>query len=332
MNNHYSRRSFLRNTIGAGVAIAGTQMSCINAMTSNQKNPFDPKGLPTAVLGNTGVTIPRISIGLGSRWCSVGNQDEALQMLTYALDNGFYYWDTAYSYRNDKLGVVSEERIGQIVKNRRKEIFLSTKINVREPDEAKRQLDISLKRLQTDHVDILKVHAVVNMDDVSAIVKKGNVLDVITKAKEEGLTRFIGFSGHASAEALRALVDTGRFDTILFAMNHYTGTEDRQELVIQSALDKGMGVMLMKAVRPKETIDGIDINELVRFSLSLKGPHGVVVGMDSLKVVNSNLAILKNFKPMNDQEKIKYAMKLSPYFKHENLEWMKTGYRDGHWG
>jgi len=93
-----------------------------------------------------------------------------------------------------------------------------------------------------------------------------------------------------------------------------------------------MGIMLMKSVRPKETIQGIDTRELVRFALSLDGPDGLVLGMDSKKVVESNLNILRNFKPMNSDEKLKYTMMLSPYFRHENLDWMRNGYHDGFWG
>ena len=90
--------------------------------------------------------------------------------------------------------------------------------------------------------------------------------------------------------------------------------------------------MLMKTVRPKETIPGLDATQLVRFALSLEGPSGIAVGMDSKKVVDSNLNLLRNFKPMNSEEKLKYAMILSPYFRHENLEWMKKGYYDGYRG
>jgi len=149
--------------------------------------------------------------------------------------------------------------------------------------------------------------------------------------KEEGVTRFIGFSGHGNAQALKMMIDTGRFDSMLFAMNHYAGPSDsRQELLIPAAKEKGMGVMLMKAVRPKETIEGVSIPELVRFALSLEGPDGVAVGMDSKKVVDSNLDILRNFSPMNAEEKIRYASLLSPFFRHENLPWMKAGYIDGY--
>lgn len=330
MNKEYSRRRFIKSTLTAGVAIAGSRL----AFSSETKvNQYDPKGLPTAVLGKTGVVIPRIAIGLGSRFLNIKTLDEAIEMCNYALDNGLYYWDTAHAYENTATGAVSEERLGHIVKDRRKEIFLSTKVTARDPEKAKLEIQDSLKRLQTDHLDMLKIHAVESLKDVEEIRKKGGVLDVLSKLKEEGVTRFIGFSGHGNAEALKAMIDTGRFDSMLFAMNHYDANkENRQGTLIPAAKEKGMGIMLMKSVRPKETIKGIDIKELVRFALSLDGPDGLAVGMDSKKVVESNLDLLRNFKPMNADEKSKYALLLAPYFRHENLEWMTKGYFDGYRG
>jgi predicted aldo/keto reductase-like oxidoreductase len=338
MKRNFSRRKFIKSSLGAGVAIAGSgiafsQGSDIEKQekkSDKAKNKYDPKGLPTTVLGKTGVVIPRIAIGLGSRFLNIASSDEALAMCTHALDNGLYYWDTAHTYVNNSTGAISEERLGHIVKDRRNEIFLSTKLASREPDAAKAELEESLKRLQTDHLDMLKIHSVETLDDVKNICKKGGVLDVISKYREEGTTRFIGFSGHGNAAALKAMIDTGRFDSMLFAMNHYNADDqDRQGTLIPAAKERGMGIMLMKTVRPKETIQGIDASQLVRFALSLNGPDGLVVGMDSLKVVESNLAILKNFNPMSAVEMQKYALLLSPYFRHENLEWMRAGYTDG---
>lgn len=336
MKSNFSRRTFIKTSLCAGAAIAGTQSGFSDLISQEGKrkdvtNKFDAKGLPTAILGNTGVVIPRIAIGLGSRFLTIASANEALEMCNYALDNGLYYWDTAHSYVNADTGAISEERLGHIIKDRRDEIFLSTKIASREPDKAKQEIEESLKRLQTGHLDMLKVHAVESVEEAMSISKKGGVLDVISKCKDEGITRFIGFSGHGNALALKAMVDTGRFDSMLFAMNHYTTGQDRQGSLIPAAKAKGMGIMLMKAIRPKETIPGINAAELVRFALTLEGPSGIVVGMDSKKVVDSNLEILRNFKPMSKDEMSKYAMLLSPYFRHEKLEWMGKGYRDGMW-
>jgi hypothetical protein len=276
--------------------------------------------------------IPRLAIGLGSRFLTIKTLDEAIEMCNYALDNGLYYWDTAHTYVDNASGAISEERLGHIVKDRRNEIFLSTKIAARDTEGAKAQIELSLKRLQTDHLDMMKIHAVASPEDVNEICKTGGVLDLFSKMKEEGVTRFIGFSGHGNAQALKMMIDTGRFDSMLFAMNHWDGpTDNRQGVLIPAAKERGMGVMLMKSVRAKETIPGIDAAELVRFALSLEGPDGLALGMDSRKVVDSNLKILRNFKPMNAEEKIKYAELLIPYFRHENLPWMKAGYHDGKW-
>jgi len=330
MNQNYSRRRFIKKTIGAGVVIAGADLALLQTSCSS-RNKYDPKGLPTTVLGKTGVVIPRIAIGLGSRFLTIKTLDEAIEMCNYALDNGLYYWDTAHTYVDNASGAISEERLGHIIKDRRNEIFLSTKIAARDIEGAKAQIELSLKRLQTDHLDMMKIHAVASPEDVNEISKTGGVLDLFSKMKEEGVTRFIGFSGHGNAQALKMMIDTGRFDSMLFAMNHWNGpTDNRQDVLIPAAKERGMGVMLMKSVRAKETIPGIDAAELVRFALSLDGPDGLALGMDSRKVVDSNLDILRNFKPMDAAEKIKYAELLSPYFRHENLPWMKAGYIDGY--
>jgi predicted aldo/keto reductase-like oxidoreductase len=338
MRINYSRRKFIKSTLGAGVTLAGAQIAFSEIYGSDNqikglKNQYDPKGLPTSVLGNTGVLIPKMAIGLGSRFLTIKTLDEALEMCNYALDNGLYYWDTAHSYVNNETGAISEERLGHIVKNLREEIFLSTKIAARETDDAKKEIELSLKRLQTDHLDMMKIHSVESPEDVTNICKKAGVLDLFSRMKEEGVTRFIGFSGHGNAMALKSMIDTGRFDSMLFAMNHYDADkENRQGTLIPSAKERGMGIMLMKTIRPKETIKGIDAKELVRYALSIDGPSGIAVGMDSKQVVDSNLNMLRNFQPMSPDEMQKFAVVLIPFFRHENLEWMKPGYLDGQAG
>lgn len=325
--NELSRRTFIKGTIGAAAALAVSPVftAC---------ETYDAKGLPTVILGKTGVRIPRIAVGLGSRYCTISEEDKALELLNFALDNGFYYWDTAHTYVNNQNGVVSEERLGKVVALRRNEIFLSTKVAARKPDEAKRQIELSLKRLQTDHLDMLKIHSVTDIADVDDLSKKGNLIELVHRMKEEGVTRFIGFSGHSDAEALKAMTERGEFDSMLMAMNHYNASsnaQERQELVIPAARARGMGVMIMKTVRPKELIENINITDLIRYALSLEGPHGLVVGMDSLAVVKSNLELLKNFTPMNESEMKTMAQQLTPFYHHQKLPWMNPGYHDGQW-
>ena len=333
-----NRRKFIKGTIGATVALAAAPLiqSC--------SDRYDAKGLPTVLLGSTGVRVPRILCGLGSRFCHMDSDEQAQEMLHYALDNGFYYFDTAWAYDNtlglppgkkkSPIYVTSEERMGPVVNARRKEIFLSTKVTSRDPDEAMRQIETSLKRLQTDHLDQLMIHDVRTMEDVDKLSEKGNLIDIVHRLKEQGLARFIGFSGHANAQAMTTMVERGKFDNMLIAMNHWNearNPQKRQEMAIPAAKAKGMGVILMKIVRPRETITSLHPTDLIKYALSLEGPDVIVLGMDSIDVVKSNLEILRNFKPMDEEKMKEMAMKLTPFYNHENLPWMQPGYRDGNW-
>jgi len=335
-NSSNSRRRFIKGTLGTGLLIVGSGLisSCSVFRLAGSEEKYDAKGLPTAILGKTGVRIPRIAIGLGSRFCNIKSNEEAVQLLNYALENGLYYWDTAWAYENKNLGITSEERLGEVVKLRRNEIFLSSKVTSRDPNEAMRQIETSLKRLKTDHLDMLKIHDVQTEADVAKLSEKGNLIDLLIKLKEQKITRFIGFSGHTEAAALKQMAEKGVFDSMLMAMNHYnkaTNPQNRQEFAIPAAKENGMGVMLMKVIRPRETITNLDPKDLVRYALSLNGPSGIVLGMDSLDVVKSNLEILRNFKPMDEAKMKEIAMQLSPFYNNENLPWMNPNYFDGHW-
>ncbi len=342
-----SRRKFIKGTIGASLLVSGTGLlpSCsVLRPIFKSESPYDAKGLPTVLFGSTGVSVPRILSGLGSRFCHIDSDEEAHKMLHYALDNGLYYFDTAWAYDNT-LGlppgkkkspryISSEERMGPVVKERRKEIFLSTKVTSRDPDEAMHQIETSLKRLQTDHLDQLMIHDVQTLEDVNKLSEKGNLIDILHRLKEQGLTRFIGFSGHTDAVAMKEMVRRGDFNTMLIAMNHWNeanNPQKREEMAIPAAKEKGMGVILMKVVRPRETIANLNPTDLIKYALSLKGPDVIVLGLDSMEVVDSNLEILRNFKPMDEAKMKEMAMQLTPFYNHENLPWMQPGYRDGNW-
>lgn len=333
---NYTRRKFIKRTVSSGLLAAGSTLlpSWSVLPLAGYEDHYDARGLPTAILGKTGVRIPRIAIGLGSRFCSIESAETAQRMLTYALDNGLYYWDTAWSYGNTDLGFTSEERLGEVVKTRREEIFLSTKVASRDPGEAMHQVEDSLKRLQTDHLDMLKIHDIQSVSDVAKISEKDNIIDMLIRMKEQGVTRFIGFSGHTEAVAMKMMAEKGIFDSMLMAMNQWNlsdNPQSRQELAIPAAKAQGMGVMLMKTVRPREAVKELASVDLIQYALSLKGPDGIVLGMDSMEVVKSNLEILRNFKPMDEAKMKEMALRLRPFCDHQNLSWMQPGYCDGHW-
>jgi uncharacterized protein len=337
MKKGFSRRKFIKGTFGSSLWMIGSgslPRFGIFPTSSGRDYQFDPKGLPTIVFGKTGIEMPRIVCGLGSRFCNIPKPEDAHELLNFALDNGLFYFDTAWAYGNSKgLPIISEERIGPVVAKRRKEIFLSTKVTSRDPDEAMRQIETSLKRLNTDHLDQLMIHDVQTMHDVEKLSEKGNLIDILHRLKEQKITRFIGFSGHTEAAAMKAMADRGDFDTMLIAMNHWEAANNpqkRQELAVPAAKSKGMGVILMKVVRPRETITELKPKDLIIYALSLKGPDVIVLGMDSIEVVKANLDILKNFKPLDEAKMKEMAMNLTPFYQHENLPWMKPGYCDGY--
>jgi predicted aldo/keto reductase-like oxidoreductase len=342
----FNRRDFLKGVVGAGVSLVVSESSASTAPSVEKgKNPYDAKGLPTTFLGSTGVRIPCMVLGLGSRFCHIDTVDESNEMLNYALDHGLYYWDTAHIYDNSLATppgkvkspehIISEVRVGEVIKYRRREVFLSTKVSARDPSESMREIEDSLKRLNTDHLDMLKIHDVRSIDDVNQMSRKGNLIDILCKLKEEGVTRFTGFSGHGNADALREMTKRTDFDSMLIAMNHWRQGGiyfQRQETVLPAGKEKKMGVLLMKAVRPKESIPELKVADLVRYAMSLEGPDAVVVGMDSVAVVRSNLEILRSFHKLSPERMQELAIRLEPFYRHENLPWMKENYVDGMWG
>jgi len=324
------RRMERREFIKMGVAAAAAAGSVpFNGLLAGQAAPgYNAKGLPTAVLGKTGVCIPRIGAGLGSRFCAVEDSDKALAILNGLLDNGFYYWDTAYSYRNKDI--ISEERLGMVLKDRRKEVFLATKAESRTYDGAMKEFEESLKRLKTDHLDLYQVHLVESAADLDAIGAPDGVLKALRKVKEEKAVRFIGFTGHLSAAAMAEAARRHDFDTMLIALNHYRPSPgDMENMAVPAAAERKMGIMLIKAVRPRETVKEIAPADLIRYALTLPLVHSVVIGMDSVDVVRTNAALLRTFKPMTPEEMKRLAVTLEPFMAGTNLPWMQPGYRDG---
>jgi uncharacterized protein len=319
------RRSFVKKTAIGSAAILGT------SYVSTSNNLFYTGEIPTIKLGKTGVEIPRIALGCGSRFCNIESEDVAIKVLEYALDNGLCYWDTAPVYMNKALNFTSEERLGKVLKTRRDEVFLSTKISNRDPDIAMRTLEKSLDDLQTDHVDILLIHDVKSKEDVENLRQKGNLVDLALKMKKEKVTKFIGFSGHKEEEALAMMADTGLFDSCLIALNQWGSNKHNRQNMINNAGNHHMGVMVMKAIRSVEKNNKFTPEEMLTYALSLEGVHGLVLGMDSYEIVKSNIIFLKEFKPYNKLKINKMTAELHDLYNNPKVKmpWMKRNYQDG---
>jgi aryl-alcohol dehydrogenase-like predicted oxidoreductase len=319
--NDFTRREFIKTT---GAATAGIVLTPIVA---NSSSAYDSKGLPTTILGKTGVRIPIMVMGLGSRFMGA-DEDKGLEILETALNSGLYYWDTAADYKNDTQ--FSEERIGKILKNVRNQVFLSTKVGQRNGEDAKRTVETSLKRLQTDYIDLYQIHSITNEEEVRKFGDKDGVLPVLKKYREEGVIRHIGFTGHTSASAMKLAAEIYDFDTMLIALNHQQkGKEPFEENPVPFAAGKGMGVLAMKVIRPRETVKGLSPDDLIKYALSLKGVTAAVVGTDSIEVLQKNIATIRSFKPLGDERMKELRGALDPFYKSKTLPWMQPGYYDG---
>ena len=319
--NEFTRRTFIKTT---GAVSAGLVLSPVVACS---RSSFDSKGLPTKMLGRTGVRIPLIILGLGSRFMNV-NEDTGLEILETALDRGLYYWDTAAIYKNDQQ--YSEERIGKILGPIREKVFLSTKVSTRNAEEAKKTVETSLKRLNTDYIDLYQIHSIIDEDDVRQLGDEDGVLPVLKKFQEEGDIRHIGFTGHTSASAMKLAAEMYDFDTMLIAMNHQQkGSQAFEEQPVPYAASKGMGVLAMKVIRPRETVNGLSPNDLVKYALTLNGVTAAVIGTDSTEVLVKNIDTIKNFQPLSDEKMKELHVALDPFYKSKKLPWMQPGYFDG---
>lgn len=325
MKKHINRRRFIRTTAATTAAIAVAPVSAFNPGTKK----FDAKGLPTRKLGNTGLEVPLLGFGLGSRWMGVGDNDKSLEILEHAHDNGMYYWDTAQSYGNSQIS--SEELTGKLLKSRREKVILVTKTSERDGNDALAAVEQSLKRLQTDYIDIMHVHSIKSVEDAERLGDKGKVYEVLQDLKSQGVIKHLGFTGHTSAEGMKRAAELYDFEVMMISLNHKVpgGAEKFEEHAVPYAYKKGIGVISMKVVRPRETVAGLEPSELIRYALSNNYFSIANIGIDSMKVLKENLQLAKDFNPMSEVEKADIHARLTPFFEHKNLEWMREGYIDG---
>jgi len=265
--------------------------------------------IPTRILGRTGARVSILAMGGGSRFLMYQDEDKALEALNRAFDLGITYMDTAYSYGNGR----SEERIGKVMQTRRKGLFLATKIEARKGDEAQRILEGSLKRLHTDHLDLIHVHSLTDENDLAAVEAPDGVLQVLLKLRDQKVTRFIGITSHTDPVVLKTALERHDFDCTQMALNAARagmrsgkgGMQPNPDLktsfedvALPVARRKKMGVIAMKIFAQEALVGQATPEKLLYYSLSLPGVTLAVVGMPKLEFIGQNVALAKAFKPL----------------------------------
>ena len=272
-----------------------------------------PNKLPTRSLGRTGIKVPILGFGSGSRFLMYQNEDKAIEALNRAIDLGITYIDTAHAYGDGK----SEERVGRVMASRRKEVTLATKIPARTADQARRQIELSLKRLRTDHLEVLHIHVLKNAQDLAAIEARGGVLEALYEAREQKTTRAIGITCHADPSALRTALERHDFDCTQMALNAGLarmadapagmkatpmGEGSFERLALPVATRKHMGVIAMKVFGQEQLIGAATVEKLLYYALSL--PVSLAsVGMPHLDHIESNAALARAFTPMSTRQR-----------------------------
>lgn len=319
-NDKITRREFIEKTT-LTVASATVLPSVLESEAGAKTK------LPQRVLGRTGAKVPVIAFGCGSRFLMYENEDEALRTLNHVIDSGITYLDTAMDYGKG----LSETRVGMVMKTRRKDVWLATKVSpaARTRDEALRVVEQSLKRLQTDHVNLLHLHSLTTAEDLAKIEAKDGAIKALYELREQKVARFIGMTSHTDGAVMARAIEHNDLDCVQMAMNPSRALRF-EELALPAAKKKNLGVILMKVTAQEKLVGAgagkAAIEPLIRYALSL--PVSVaVIGMPKVQFIDQNIAIAKSFKPMSAGEMDQLRSQVAP--QRASLENFFLRHRDG---
>jgi predicted aldo/keto reductase-like oxidoreductase len=291
-----SRREFVKMALAAGATVAaGPQL-----WGAEMKNE-----VPVRPLGRTGEKVSAIGLG-GYHIGTQGDEQLSLRIIRSAIDRGITFMDNCWDYNDGE----SEVRMGKALRDGyRQKIFLMTKIDGRTKALAAKQIDESLKRLQTDHVDLLQFHEIVRRTDPDPIFASGGALEAVLEAKQAGKLRFIGFTGHKDPSIhLRMLEVAGahkfRFDAVQMPLNvmdaHFRSFEHQ---VVPALVKEGIGVLGMKALGFGAILGSKTVNAIECLHYALNLPTSTVItGIDSMAILDQAVEAARTFKPMNQEQ------------------------------
>ncbi|MEO8660932.1 MAG: aldo/keto reductase [Bryobacteraceae bacterium] len=292
--------------------------------------------MPMTTLGKSGLKVSKFC--LGGYHMRVRGEEEGIRVIHRAMELGVNFFDSAHLYHNG----ASDETYGKaLTEGRRQKILLMSKAEIRDRDGAMRQLELTLKRMNTDYLDLWQCHQVVAQEEVDQILAPNGSLEAFVKAKQQGKVRHIGFTGHADpAVHLRLLNATDAWETVQCPVNcidpHYLSFIQN---VLPAARKKGLGILGMKS----NAMGGIgknkiaSIDECLRFAWT-QDVNVVVSGVETVDQLEHNVGICKSFQPMTKQEISAllertrhglYGSKVEEYKKKESGAFTMPSHRDG---
>ena len=248
--------------------------------------------IPHRTLGRTGASVSILAMGCGSRFLQFP-AEQATAVLERAVSLGINYLDTAQGYGNGE----SETRVGRFLAARRKDVFVATKINseARTRDAVLREIEVSLKRLQTDHVDLLHLHSLTDAADLAKIEAPDGAIRALYQLRDQKVARFIGMTSHTDGAVMASAIEHNDLDCVQMAMNPSRALKF-EELGLAAANRKNLGVILMKVMGQDKLLGPGkgDPNALLRYAWSLP-VSTAVCGMPKLEMLEANVAAARAF-------------------------------------
>src|SRR6476659_2050734 len=262
--------------------------------------------MPMRTLGRTGVKVSLV--GLGGWHLGFNFIDEGLsvRIIRTAVDNGINFMDNCWDYNEG----ASEERMGKALKDGyRERVFLMTKIDGRTKKDAAKQLDESLERMQTDHIDLVQHHEILRFEDPHRIFDEQGANAALLEARDAGKIRFIGFTGHKDPRIHLYMLEVAKengfcFDTVQMPLNvmdaHYRSFE---KMVLPELVKENIGVLAMKTLANGTILESntVTATECLQYAMNL--PTSVVItGCESLEDLEQALNAARTFKPMTKEQ------------------------------
>ncbi len=318
------RSDFLTRLAGASASVV-TAAAVPDAVSAQST----PGVIPKRKFGRHSDMISIIGLG-GHHIGNAASLSDATAIVHEAVDNGVTFFDNAWEYNNHR----SEEWLGAALRGGyRERVFLMTKVctHGRDASVAMQQLEESLTRLGTDHLDLWQVHAVVYDNDPDLAYRTNGVIEALDKAKAQGKVRHVGFTGHKDPRIHKRMIDMGyAWDSVQFPINAFDAQfRSFQHIVLPDAVQRGIAVLGMKPFNGRgDPFHRGDVpltpQQALRYAMSVPGVTTTITGMESLPVLRQNLAIAKGFTPMTSAEMQGVETALAPFSGDGGFEQYKT--------
>ncbi len=329
-----NRRDFIENaTIAATVAGLSAATACdLSASPAAQSASGETmRGeMMYRPLGRTGESVS--AIGLGGFHIGVQRDPaDSTRLIRRAIDGGMTFMDNCWDYHDGG----SEVRMGNALRDGyRQKVFLMTKIDGRTKESAARQIDESLKRLQTDRVDLMQIHEIIRLEDPDRCFAEGGTMDAIRAAKQAGKIRFVGFTGHKDPFVHLRMLEVARandfrFDAVQLPLNvmdaHFRSFEKQ---VLPVLVREGIGVLGMKSMGGAEILSSKIVTpiECLHYALSLP-TSTVITGINTMPILDQAFEAARTFKPLTQQQTAALLARTAPLAAKGRFELFKTSDR-----